>query len=373
MFTSEIFLVIERKSQIHPSKCFCAFHILANYIRISNDINKKFIEYGKSNSGKYYTQSQYFVWPPLAATQADNLLGIELYRDRIVSLGILFHSSTITLQRSSREWGLLWNTFSFRMCHTFSMTLRSGLWAGHDPKTRTSSLDKNLVVEEDRCAGAPSCWNAHPGQYTWGRPTLKTLWYSNESTFLLHLTITRAPSPRMAPQTIMYLGNLTVERMYLAFNLDPMFLRTYIRRFGLSSSLHSSEKTTFPHFSTDQDNLSWDHANRFLRWPSLRYGFRIAMRPNRPFLLSVRLTVPKDTRFSILASWRTSLAVEVGVPLEILTSLRSSRSLRIRFLPLFGRSLTSPVSLNFLMMYWTERLLILRTLAISFWVTPSWE
>ena len=142
--------------------------------------------------------------------------------------------------------------------------------------------------------------------------------------------------------------------MYFALILSPTLLLSYDRRFGCSSNLHSSEKITFSHLSTGQFNLWLHHKNRFLRWREDKYGFRTATRPNNPCRLRVRFTVLMDTTAVRLDSWRTRLAVHIGVPWEIRTTRLSIRLLKMRGLPLLSRSATCPVSLNFFMMYWTD-------------------
>lgn len=198
---------------------------------------------------------------------------------------------------------------------------RSGLWAGHDFNTWTPCSSKKLVVDEDLWAGAPSCWKACPGSYMCGRPTLSTRWYSRESTFPSHRTSTREPSPLIAPQIMMLDGNLTDVLKYFAFKRSPIRRRTYDRRFGCSSNLHSSEKMTFSHLSTGQFSLFLHHWNRMLRWRKDKNGFRTATRPNNPYRHKVRFIVLMDTTSVRFDSCRTRLAVHIAFAWEIRTTL----------------------------------------------------
>ena len=176
-------------------------------------------------------------------------------------------------------------------------------------------------------------------------------WYSSELTFRSHLTSTLGPHLVIAPQTMMEDGNFTDVLRYFALIASPTLLLTYNRRFGFSSNLHSSEKTTLSHFSTGQLIL-WRHQRkRFLRWQKDRNGFRTATRPNSPCRRRVRLTVLMDTTPVRFDSCRTFLAVHIGLLFEIRATLRSIRLFKKRGLPLLSLSATRPVSLNFFMMY----------------------
>ena len=153
--------------------------------------------------------------------------------------------------------------------------------------------------------------------------------------------------------------------MYFTVNRFPMFLRTKILRLEFNSILHSSEKITCSHFVTGHDNFSRHHWSRLLRWREFKPGLLAAIRANNPFLLAVLLIVPKYMVLAKSDSWRTCLAVQVGIPFEILTTLRSICLLRMRGLPHLGRSATLLWFMNFFRTYWTEHLLILRDWAIS--------
>ena len=128
---------------------------------------------------------------------------------------------------------------------------------------------------------------------------------------------------------------------------------------------------TFSHLSIDHLNRPRHHWNRLLRWRTVKYGFLTATHPKSPYLRKVLLTVLRDTPALRLHSCRVLLAVHVGVPFEVRTTRRSIFILKRRGLPHHGRSAILPLSLNFFMMYWTERRLIQRDLEISFCVSPS--
>ena len=136
---------------------------------------------------------------------------------------------------------------------------------------------------------------------------------------LEHLTSTRLPSPRMAPQTINFWLNFFVGLMQLGWIREPFLRRIYFLVFGCKSNLHSSENMTEFHLVSVHNLLSRHHLFRICICFFVKHGFLTAILPNKPACLSVHLTVSIDTSW-MLFSCINSLAVLSGECFEFVTN-----------------------------------------------------
>ena len=175
----------------------------------------------------------------------------------------------------------------------------------------TAFAVRNRRVEVDVWHGAPSCCVICSFLTIRGRPTLRILWYYDESTCFSHLIKMRKPSHRIAPQTMIWGENFVVLLIILGSNLFPGLCRTYSRCRGCNCRTHSSVKTIRFHCAWFQTFLLAHHSLRFRICLGVRKGFLIAigLLPKSLFLLREHFTVSTDTQLLRLREQRSSFTV----------------------------------------------------------------